>query len=176
MNALAGIVGLVFILLNIVIYGWHKKHIPNREDNVREYYAISPITRLFSLAKILLYALIFIHIVAFGIISPASIHWPLFTLGCFLGVCSLVLLHLCLKALGPNFSPCDKGIKPNEIIRYGPYRWCRHPIYLTNLVQLIAFGLLVNGVIIWVVFVVLMIFYGFSIRDEEHGLYHKDLL
>ncbi len=170
MMELPGIIGLLLLLANIGIYLWHKKRNYRPITEQTQYYTVSIATRLFARVKYLLYLLLFIHITNSGLISPSPFQWWSVIAACILGTGSLVLLHTSLKILGENFAPCDLGIKPSVIIDHGPYSWCRHPIYLSNLLHVVAQGMIVNGPIAWCVFITLLVFYGFIVRDEERSM------
>jgi len=40
-----------------------------------------------------------------------------------------ILYWWALKHLGQNYSPCYDSHKPKELVRTGPYRFIRHPMY-----------------------------------------------
>lgn len=46
-----------------------------------------------------------------------------------------------LRYLGNNYSPCFDAHLPFRIVRHGPYRYIRHPLYLANILQGIGFTL-----------------------------------
>ena len=52
-----------------------------------------------------------------------------------------VLYIKSLSYLGNNYSPCFDAHLPFRIVRHGPYRHIRHPLYLANILQGIGFTL-----------------------------------
>lgn len=55
-----------------------------------------------------------------------------------------VLYSWALQHLGPHYSPCYDSYLPIEIVRAGPYRWIRHPMYGAKLL-IGAATILVSG-------------------------------
>lgn len=56
----------------------------------------------------------------------------------WLGICLSFfasLLHIVsMRHLGANYSPCFDAHRPHEIIKTGPYKYIRHPVYTANLI------------------------------------------
>jgi protein-S-isoprenylcysteine O-methyltransferase Ste14 len=47
---------------------------------------------------------------------------------------SSVIYRWALRHLGSNYSPCYDSHLPAVIVKAGPYRWIRHPMYLAKFI------------------------------------------
>jgi protein-S-isoprenylcysteine O-methyltransferase Ste14 len=103
----------------------------------------------------------------FGVSPPGPAR---FAAGLAFAAAALALLAWSLRTLGENFSDCHDGRLPATVVTRGPYRLFGHPIYVANVLLLVAFTLLVAHVVVVLVTVVAAIFYGISARDEDRAL------
>ncbi len=52
------------------------------------------------------------------------------------------LLHVnSMKHLGENYSPCFDSHRPFRLVKQGPYKYVRHPIYLANILLCAGYSL-----------------------------------
>jgi protein-S-isoprenylcysteine O-methyltransferase Ste14 len=58
--------------------------------------------------------------------------------GVVLIILATVLYFASLRYLGRNYSPCFDAHLPFELVSIGPYRFIRHPMYLTKLIIVIG--------------------------------------
>ena len=72
--------------------------------------------------------------------TPTSIHQTLVLAGGLILLMGLGFAATAFMALGENLSPLPDPKPGIQIVRQGPYRWCRHPMYLAVLAC--AFGVL----------------------------------
>lgn len=70
--------------------------------------------------------------------APAWLRW----LGVGLGALSVPSVHWVLSTLGRNVSATVLTKDQHELVRHGPYRWIRHPLYTTGVVLFAALGLI----------------------------------
>ena len=92
----------------------------------------------------------------------------------------VVLFYVSVIALGENFTPTAKIHGANSLVTWGPYKYVRHPIYLSSLVS--AVGLLLIN-FSWL-FLVIMGYLLFRLMQripkeesalrEIHGLAHQN--
>ena len=82
-------------------------------------------------------------------IDPRWMTWSMVSLpgwarwlGAGFGVLSVILLFWVNHALGTNFSTTLRVRADHSLIRHGPYRWVRHPMYTVIVMLAVAFGLL----------------------------------
>ncbi len=176
---IAGVVCLLLIVANIATYQIHRKTVSGKGEKDRVKFQISIITKLFRYVKIFLYLMMLLHIVLLGFIQidlvfGAAVSMARITMGGILGFFAIILLYSSLRTLGKNFAPCDQGLVPEEKINTGIYRWLKHPIYVSNTLQLIAVSIMLPGIMIYIVSVILCIFYIFAIHDENKLLKEMD--
>lgn len=46
-----------------------------------------------------------------------------------------------MKHLGENYSPCFDSHRPFRLVKQGPYKYVRHPIYLANIILCVGYSL-----------------------------------
>lgn len=162
--------GLGLIAVNLWLYRRQRLRHPEMNRSDRAPYATSWLTRLFRVAKIPFYLALVANLVLNFVGRPQGPSPALWALGTGTGAIGVVLLYRSLEALGRNFAPCDGGVLPFEWIRSGPYRFCRHPIYLGNLLLFAGIGIMSFGPLIAACLVFIALVYVSSIRDEERAL------
>ena len=88
-------------------------------------------------------------------------------LGVAITIAATALYLKSIKYLGKNYSPCYDSYAPYELVRSGPYKWIRHPMYLAKLLLMIATFILSGS--FWFVpqFIYLAIDMAKTIRKEE---------
>ena len=94
-------------------------------------------------------------------------------LGLLIIFIGMVLFFWTHAHLGKNWSPVieKKFTKSRKLIKTGPYRHMRHPIYSASFVTLIGFGIFTANWLIFVVpLVILVVFYAIKIPKEEKEL------
>src|SRR5262249_50786515 len=74
-----------------------------------------------------------------------SIHPALFALGWSCAVGSFWIRRRAIQALGRFWSLHVEIRDAHEFVRSGPFRWVRHPTYLSMILELVAFGLILNA-------------------------------
>jgi protein-S-isoprenylcysteine O-methyltransferase Ste14 len=81
--------------------------------------------------------------------SPSSFEWSTLSLpswsrwiGLGIGALSCVFLYVSHLALGSNFSPILHLRERHELVQNGPYRWIRHPIYVSLILMFLSCFLL----------------------------------
>lgn len=75
--------------------------------------------------------------------------------------------------LGKNWSPIieKKFAKSRSLVRSGPYRYIRHPIYTASFIVLVGFFVFTaNWLLVGIPLVILIIFYSRKIPKEEDEL------
>lgn len=72
------------------------------------------------------------------LISPASVRWAAFPLpvavrwiGVVLGIACSLLMYWTLSSLGKNLTDTVVTRTGATLVTHGPYRWVRHPFYVT---------------------------------------------
>lgn len=100
--------------------------------------------------------------------------WAVFALGWLLGVISFWIRNSAIAALG-RFWSLHVEIRDNhEFVKSGPFRFVRHPVYFSMILELLAFALVccawVMVLVIPVIFVPVLLM---RVRLEEAALIEK---
>ncbi len=74
-----------------------------------------------------------------------SFHWEVYALGVICAVASFKLRWSAIAALREFFSVHVETRDDHELIRTGPFRFVRHPIYFSMVLETASFGLLCNA-------------------------------
>ena len=69
--------------------------------------------------------------------------------GIILSFSAFLFLKNSLQNLGENYSPLFDSHRPSLIVKTGPYKFIRHPVYLANM--LILLGFVFSSGSVWVV-------------------------
>jgi protein-S-isoprenylcysteine O-methyltransferase Ste14 len=91
-----------------------------------------------------------------------------------LAVASFALRRAAIRALGRFWSLHVEIRREHELVLSGPYRWMRHPTYLSMVLELASFGLFTQAV--WSSAAALLVFVPtvvWRIRIEEEALIQK---
>lgn len=89
-------------------------------------------------------------------------------------LCAAVLLqNRALHFLSANYSPCFDSYRPIEIVKQGPYKYIRHPLYSANILNAIGYALISGS--LWVLLIGLYGIYEIlsALNDEEKFLRHE---
>ena len=118
--------------------------------------------------------LVLLTSIAEYVFSGRGVSWPLFALGWTVALFSFWLRRKAIAALG-RFWSLHVEIRDNhEFVRSGPFRFVRHPAYLSMILELLALALVCNArftfLLVIVVFVPVLIM---RIRLEETALVEK---
>jgi protein-S-isoprenylcysteine O-methyltransferase Ste14 len=109
-------------------------------------------------------------------------HWLSLLLGGFLVLAGYMGTLRCYAAMGDTWR---MGINPNEknaLVRHGPYRHVRHPIYLFQVMMLAGAAWLLPTLLSWVILVLHLVCVWIKALDEEsyllavHGEPYRDYL
>ena len=119
--------------------------------------------------------------VLFYIVRPQVLVWAelplpqwLQWLGVVLGVVSLPLLAWTQLALGSNFSPTLHVRREHTLVKSGPYRYVRHPMYTALFLSLLAILLLTrNWLVGGVPLVGLCVIVLLRVPHEESAMIEK---
>jgi protein-S-isoprenylcysteine O-methyltransferase Ste14 len=111
-------------------------------------------------AQFVLFALIVAHLFIGDGITP---------LGWAVAAAGLVLVVWAFRTMGPSLSPFPRPPRDAELVRGGPFRFLRHPIYV-GAVLFFAGLSLVFSVYALVLSGVLAVFFLFKARREERYL------
>ena len=103
-----------------------------------------------------------------------NLRWTAFIAGWSLALLSFVLRRWAITTLGRYWSLHVEIRQNHRLIKAGPFRWLRHPTYLSMALELFAGGLILNAVytsaVIFPLFVAILIY---RLRLEETALVEK---
>ena len=135
---------LFLVLLSVAVAGYHRfqatrsgEQISRRGEGWLLFLAIR-------LSGVLLLAATVLYLAQKEWTRWASLPLPaaLRGAGAALGLCSVLLLYWTLSTLGKNLTDTVAVRTNHTLVTHGPYRWVRHPYYLTTLLLVIACFLL----------------------------------
>lgn len=114
------------------------------------------------------------------IISPAQMRWSeaslpvgLRWIGVFLGAITVLLFLSIHKALGDNWAMPGVITDRQTLVTSGPYRWIRHPMYMTLYVWTAAYFLISANWFIGASWLGLTVVATIMIPEEEQALIEK---
>lgn len=172
MKLAAIIACLVLWFINFIIYFIRSRKLPAIEVT-RNRYKLSLPTRIFRYIMIPIYLAAMSHIfIQPLLIDNLEYHMVQIIIGSIIGVSGILLLYSSIKALGENYMPCYDGVLPEKRVIEGPYKFLKHPIYISNLLQFIAVIIIMPGPIIFILFALILWIYYYTIRDENGSLNH----
>ncbi|MCR9243731.1 MAG: isoprenylcysteine carboxylmethyltransferase family protein [bacterium] len=120
------------------------------------------------------YSTIAIGIAAVGCRHPALLqfhHTPvLLHLGLAIAAAGFVVFAAAKQTLGRQYSPCFDAYLPTRLVRRGPYRFVRHPIYTANLTTMVGLSLASGSLWLLANTLLLTIYYWLTARVEERAL------
>jgi len=71
--------------------------------------------------------------------------WPAFVAGWICAIASFAIRRMAIAALGKFWSLHVEIRENHEFIQTGPFRWVRHPTYLSMILELLALALICNA-------------------------------
>lgn len=108
------------------------------------------------------------------VLSGRGVSWPLFATGWAVALFSFFLRRKAIAALGRFWSLHVEIRENHEFVRSGPFRFVRHPAYLSMIMELLALALICNArfsfLLVIVAFVPVLIM---RVRLEETALIEK---
>lgn len=103
-----------------------------------------------------------------------SLYWPTFLAGWMLAIISFGIRRRAIAALGRFWSLHVEIREHHEFVQTGPFRWMRHPTYLTMVLELVSGALILNVVYSYaIVFFFFLPTLWLRIRLEENALIEK---
>ncbi|QQS49024.1 MAG: isoprenylcysteine carboxylmethyltransferase family protein [Acidobacteriota bacterium] len=86
------------------------------------------------------------------LINPAWMKWSEMPLpdwarwiGVVSGIISVPLMYWLFKSIGTNITQTVKTRKDHQLVRHGPYRWVRHPLYSVGTLFFLSFTLIASN-------------------------------
>ena len=85
-------------------------------------------------------------------VNPSWLHWSSLSLpawprwlGVALGLGTLPVLYWVVSSLGKNISETVLTKEDHQLVKQGPYRWVRHPLYSVATIMFVSLGLVADN-------------------------------
>jgi protein-S-isoprenylcysteine O-methyltransferase Ste14 len=166
--------GLV-ILLTVVVTGYHRYQASQSGERIsrkEEGYLFAVVLRL---AGLMLFVATFAYLIA-----PASVQWamisiptPIRWIGAIAGLFSSVLMYWTLSSLGKNLTDTVVARADATLVTHGPYRWVRHPFYVTTALVMASVTLLTANWLIGLGCLVVLAMLAVRTPKEERVLIER---
>jgi protein-S-isoprenylcysteine O-methyltransferase Ste14 len=163
---------VVVIVLTMAVTAYHRLQAASSGEKIshkEEGYVFAIVLRLAGLC-------LWIGTFAY-LLSPASVQWaaiPLPTwlrwIGAFTGALCSLLMYWTLKSLGKNLTDTVVTRKNATLVTHGPYRWVRHPFYVTVALLMASVTLLTASWLIGASSVVVLALLAIRTPKEEQML------
>lgn len=79
------------------------------------------------------------------VLFRGTVSWPFLIAGVIVAILSFTLRRLAIRALGKFWSLHVEIRQEHQFVTTGPFRWVRHPTYLSMVFELVAIGLVLRG-------------------------------
>ncbi len=161
---------LLVLLLNGTISGYYRRRARSEETISRsaESSRLRLARVLISLPGLLLILAFLIHpswIAWSSLAVPAWVRW----IGVLVGLAVAPLNVWMLRSLGKNISETVLTKQSHELVRTGPYRWLRHPLYSFGLLMLGALSLVVANWLMAALTLAALVFFSLVIIPREEA-------
>jgi protein-S-isoprenylcysteine O-methyltransferase Ste14 len=137
-------------------YRNEKQEIIEKSNSFRVFYLILRISYM-----PILYFSLFRGVLAFN--PPA----PLLVAGLVISFLGAAMFIYAKTILGANYSPCYDSFVPLSITKDGIYRYIRHPIYASNILNFLGVACFTGSYVFFALAAILTAYYGRSAHREE---------
>lgn len=91
------------------------------------------------------YVLLIISSIVEYLVMPKKINFTVTTIGFFMINLRFFIKYWSFKSLGEYWSPHIQIKNDHQLIKKGPYRFLRHPVYLSRIINVIGIPLITNS-------------------------------
>ena len=162
----------IVILLTISITGFHRFKAAQSGERISR----KDEGMLFAIVLRLTGLILFVATIAY-LIAPTSVHWamlniptPVRWIGAVTGLLSSILMHWTLSSLGKNLTDTVVTRANATLVTDGPYRWVRHPFYVTTALVMVSATLLTANWLIGLGCLVVLAMLAIRTPKEERAL------
>ena len=120
--------------------------------------------------------ILFVVTIAY-LVAPASVQWATITIptpvrwiGALTGILSSILMYWTLSSLGKNLTDTVVIRANATLVTDGPYRWVRHPFYVTTALVMVSVTLLTANLLIGLGCLVVLSMLAIRTPKEEQAL------
>ena len=165
----------IVLLLTISVTGFHRYRAAQSGEPIsrkEEGYLFAFALRL---AGLLLFVITFAYLVSPTLVQWSQIQLPTSVrgIGFFTGLYSTVLMYLTLSSLGKNLTDTVVTRANATLVTDGPYRWVRHPFYVTTALVMISVTLLTANWLIGLLCLVVLAMLAIRTPKEERALVER---
>lgn len=163
------------ILLTVLVTGFHRYNAAKSGEKIsrkEEGYLFALVLRLAGLV-------LFVVTIAY-LISPASVQWTMIAIpiparwiGAITGQFSSLLMYWTLSSLGKNLTDTVVTRVDATLVTHGPYRWVRHPFYVTTALVMVSATLLTANWLIGLGCLVVLAMLAIRTPKEEQVLIER---
>jgi protein-S-isoprenylcysteine O-methyltransferase Ste14 len=168
------VLGIV-IFLTVLVTGFHRFKAAQSGERIsrkEEGYLFAFVLRMVGL---LLFVTTFAYLTV-----PASVQWamieiplPVRWIGAIAGLFSSVLMYWTLSSLGKNLTDTVVTRADATLVTHGPYRWVRHPFYVTTALVMFSVTLLTANWLIGLGCLVVLAMLAVRTPKEERVLIER---
>ena len=165
----------VVIFLTVLVTGIHRYKAAQSGEQIsrkEEGYLFAIVLRM---AGLLLFVTTFAYLAV-----PASVQWamieipiPVRWIGAIAGLFSSVLMYWTLSSLGMNLTDTVVTRADATLVTHGPYRWVRHPFYVTTALVMLSVTLLTANWLIGLGCLVVLAMLAVRTPKEERVLIER---
>ncbi len=166
---------IVVILLTTVVTAYHRIRAASSKETISrkdEGYLFAFVLRLSGLG-------LFVVTLAY-LIAPQSVQWAMFAvpntirwIGAVTGILCSVLMFWTLNSLGKNLTDTVVTRANATLVTHGPYRWVRHPFYVTTALVMLSVTLLTANWLIGIGSFVVLAMLAIRTPKEEEKLIER---
>ncbi len=166
---------IVVILFTTVVTAYHRIQAASSKEAIsrkEEGYLFAIALRLAGLG-------LFVVTLAY-LVAPQSVQWsmlpvprPIRWVGAVAGILCSVLMFWTLNSLGKNLTDTVVTRKNATLVTHGPYRWVRHPFYVTTALVMFSVTLLTANWLIGMGSIVVLVMLAIRTPKEEQKLVER---
>ena len=166
---------VVVMVLTVAVTAYHRLQAASSGEKISrkdEGYLFAVVLRLSGLC-------LFIATLAY-VISPSSVEWATFPLptwfrwlGIVTGILCSFLMYWTLSSLGKNLTDTVVTRAEATLVTHGPYRWVRHPFYVTTALLMASVTVLAANWLIGAGSVLVLGFLAIRTPKEERMLIER---
>ncbi len=145
-------IALTIFSATLAISSWHRRRARLSTGTIPRRSEPTPLVLGRLLVALPLFGGVLLYLVAPSAMAWSSIPmapWLRWT-GVVLGALTVPAAHWVLRTLGPNVSETIFTKGEHRLVREGPYRWVRHPLYAVGIALFVGVGLLAANAFILV--------------------------
>lgn len=112
-----------------------------------------------------------------GLVVGYAFHWiwpwkpfiHLWPMGLLLIGCGVAWALWAVMTMHQVHTPVNPAKTPTALLRHGPFRWTRNPIYLAMTIASVGLAMVLDApwILLWLIPILLIVHYGVVLREEQ---------